>query len=633
MLSNRQLKILDYYLNNLERFISSKEIANFFNISVRTVKNELSKLRQVCSRYISFELVSIPGKGTTLRIIDSAHFLNDIKEIKQQEKTNYRNHLSNRVNTIIKFLLDSQSPTTKYEIITKFYISETTLYNHINEIKNILKKFNLSLKYTTNIGYEIIGKELDKRTCIAKIGLDYEGNQSNPENKTIVYNVVADAFIKYQYHIDEETLQNITDHVFKSLQRIKRYHYMEKNGGESLVSTKEYKIANEILANLIGKNTIKKSNYINEIYLLTQIIMGKLKYVEDSDLKVKTNDFIDSAFESINQKFAINFNSVENLRLLLVLHLVPLFYRVKSGTQLINPMEMEIHKSFPQAYDIALYFSLLVEDYFQLTVSNNEISYLALYFNYGIDNYLISSKGKKILIVTSLRKSETILLQHEILSRFPKQIESIDFINKQAINQPAYVNNYDAIFTTEESFDKYQNLVPYINLFPDENDLKKIDLAINGYTEINDVLDKFNETCFFSGKAESKEQVLNIVTEKAIRKYQLNDDFLLSIVEREKLSSTYFGNSIAVPHPLTPMSNKTFVSLAIIKDGIKWDNNNLVNIIMLVSIEKSNPKELQFWYYISSFIENKNFTEQVLKNPTFDNFINIFKLSLMDKFK
>jgi len=633
MLSNRQLKILDYYLNNSENFIPSKDIAKFFNVSIRTVKNELGQIRQQCQHLTSFELISLPSKGTKLTIHNENQLEKDMNSLKVQQKNSDHAYSNNRVNSIIKFLLDSHSYITKYELMSDFYISETTLYHQINEVKKVLAKFNLTLKYKTNIGYTIQGKELDKRTCITKIGLDYKVEQNDPEDKTGIYNVVADTFIKYKYHVNEETLQNITAHVFRSLQRIKQLHFIETTVGEDLSTTTEFSIADEILASFINKNSIKQQNYWNEVALLTQIILGKLDYVDDDALKEEINHFVDSAFESMHQKFSINFDSIENLRLLLVLHLVPLFYRIKSGTQLVNPLEMKIHKSFPQAYDMSLYFSILIEEHFKLTITNNEISYLALYFNYGIENYLASSKGKRILIISSLRKSETILLRHKILSGFPNQIETIDFIDPQILDQTKTTNNYDAYFTTETSLNGYHDLVPYINLFPDKNDLKKIDLAIKGYSESQDVVNKFSEDCFYVGDVSSKHEVLNIIIENAIKKHKVAKNIYHSVNEREKLSSTYFGNNIAIPHPLTPISDETFVSLALLPEGIKWDDQNNVTIVMLVSIGKDKPKELQFWYYISSFIENKQFSINVLRKPTFDNFIVELKASLNGKFE
>lgn len=155
---------------------------------------------------------------------------------------------------------------------------------------------------------------------------------------------------------------------------------------------------------------------MNEINLLTQTILGKLDYSRNDHLQKEVNDFINDSFLYIRNKFCVNFEPAESLKLFLALHLVPLIYRIKSGTQLNNMMAPEIKQSFPLAYDIALYFTLLIKERFHLNVSADEISYLSLYFNYGLENIHLGNSAKKILIITSLRKSETVLLRHKILT-------------------------------------------------------------------------------------------------------------------------------------------------------------------------------------------------------------------------
>lgn len=628
MLTKRQLLILKYYNDNSDTFITTKQVAEEFKVSTRTVTNELKAIRDYCENFTSFTLKTTPSKGTKLQTIDESNKRKDLKKIK---KSLINVPVDNRIENITEFLLNSNEPyISKYTIMSKFYISETTLYKHLSEIKQLLQKFHLSIQHKSGRGYTIIGSELNKRICIGKIGIDYRVDGYIPEEANKIYKVVADTFIEFKYHIDEETLQNITNHIFRSLQRIKHFHFIEESKDLQLENTKEYQISNRILSFFIAKNSIPDTYYKNEISLLAQIILGKLEYTENDDLQKKINQFITHSFDSIYQKFSVNFDSIDNLRLLLVLHLGPLFYRIQSGTELTNPLNAKIHDSFPQAYDIALYFSLLIKDYFNLKVSKDEITYLTLYFNYGLENYPSRLTGKKLLIITSLRKSETILLRHEIFNQYPSQIETINFIHPKTINSQLDVTEYDAIFTTEKDLDGYKSFIPFINLFPTEKDLKKIALAIDGYTNTDIILSKFNENYFYHSEATTKEEALDDIFEKAIdnnsvvNKYQLHQ----SVKKREQLNSTYFGNGIAIPHPLTPITEETFVSVVILNNKIKWDTENFVNMILLVSIAKNNPKELQFWYYISSFIQNKDLIENAIGKPTFKNFISNVKLSL-----
>ena len=52
----------------------------------------------------------------------------------------------------------------------------------------------------------------------------------------------------------------------------------------------------------------------------------------------------------------------------------------------------------------------------------------------------------------------------------------------------------------------------------------------------------------------------------------MNEDFLPSVMKRESLSSTDFDYSIAIPHPLHPSSNRSMISIAVLKEPIQWNH-------------------------------------------------------------
>ena len=633
MVTERQIKILEFYLDHENNFIPAKKLASELNVSIQTIKNDLKNIHSLSKQALSFQLNSVPNKGTKLMIKDLKKLRLQIKNWKQQEQKTVDNK-ENRSNLIISYLLNSYGYVSKTHLMNHFYIRDTTLYKQMKEIKQELPNFGLKLEYKTNYGYIITGSELNKRTYLTHLGVDYKNKTYEflPEDTTKVYNIVADAFFNHKYHIDEEILQNITAHIFIAVQRISHSHFITETTNSSLENTEEYQIALEILQKILKGFRINPQYFSNEVSLLTQIILGKMNYISDDLLQEKMNRFLNEAFKAIYTKFSINFETVDNIKLLLILHLVPLYYRVHSGTQLTNPLEEEIHQSFPQAYDIALYFSQLLEKNCDLKISKSELSFLVLYFNFGIENYLSTASGKKILIITSLRKSETILLRHKILNWFPNQIEELSFAYPDEYKKSIDSDDFDAIFTTEADIVNNQGEITYINLFPSEKDYKKINLALNGFDSINSILEKFDPACFYYGKINTKKEVLDLAIKNAMEHYQLAEDFMQSVKDREALNSTYFGNKIAVPHTASPVSNDKFVSIVALKDEIKWDSCNSVNLILLVSIAKNNPKEFQFWYYISSLIQDPTLLNDFRKNPTFNSFEEVIKKALKDKF-
>lgn len=631
MITKRQYLIFNFLHENLGIYKSSKELSTHFQVSVRTIKNELQTLKRYCTQFHSFELITSPGKGSCIRITNAELFKDEIQQVKRAATKIQTTNSKSRVLALMKILLDANSYISKYSLMETFFISESTLYHSLNEMKLILKKYNLSLVHKTNLGYRIVGKELNKRMCIAKseINDDTMDPYSLGSDVYNVYNTIADVFFKYKYQINEQALQNITTHILLTMKRVRAGHIIHETIELDLSICIEYKIAEEILHKFISIYNLHASYFDNEVRLLTQTILGKIEYSHNDELQKEINTFISEAFVLIRNKYYVNFEPIENLKLFFALHLVPLFYRIKSGTQLINMMTTEIRQTFPLAHDIAIYFSILIEEKFHLTVSQDEISYLSLYFNYGLENYQLGNSAKRVLILTSLRKSETVLLRHKILTWFPNQIAEI------VIEEPSVdieYENFDAVFSTDKNLDMYQGSITHIRVFPEEKDFEKINLAINGYTDCNAILDKFCAECYYYGKVHSKDEILDIVCNNAIQTYSLSSDFTAIIKEREKITSTYFGNGIAIPHPLSPFSNETFVSVGILEKPICWDATHMVQIVMLVSIEKNNPRAFQFWYYISTMVRDEQLCQALFLKPSYERFIELMRTSLKNEF-
>ncbi len=624
-LSQRQYDILKHLIENRDHFVSSRNLSVLFNVSTRTIKNELPVLREYTDPYSSFTLLAVHGKGIIIRVEDGNTFQYETQELLNQNHVMSDNDDSKRNMQILKFLLERKTYISKDRILSNFHISESTFYSSYNKIKKMIENFNLTLKHTKTKGYFIDGLEQDKRTIIAHFELFTRAHSLLRHKSTDIahiYSFIAETFIQFKYKITESVLQNISFHVFLIKQRVDNGNTIETIESQGLDTLIEYRIAETILEKLIKTPALSENSLKKETLLLTQIILGKLNYSADETLQQEINSFISDCFKQIHMKFGFNFESVERLRLYLVLHIVPLIYRISSGTQLKNSMTTKIMQQFPHAYDISLYFSILFKEHFGYAMSLDEITYLTLYFNLGIEEMNLFKSTKRLLIITNMRHSETVLIRHKFLSWFPQQISEIVFSHSN--DSLDNLGSFDAIFATDIPEDsKYQSIATKINIFPDNADYKRIDLALNGFssnsTEL--ILEKFNRNCFYYGKADSKAHIIRILCENAQKTFHLDHDFYEKIMSRESISSTYFGDLVAMPHPLTPISDETFISVGILDTPIKWDSQYHVQLIILLSIEKNNPWAFQLWDYIGHIIRDLDAVNRLIHTRTFDEFI------------
>lgn len=76
---------------------------------------------------------------------------------------------------------------------------------------------------------------------------------------------------------------------------------------------------------------------------------------------------------------------------------------------------------------------------------------------------------------------------------------------------------------------------------------------------------------------------------------ELPKEFEESVLHREELSSTDYGNLIAIPHPYKAMGKETKVMIGLLKEPIFW-GRNMVQVVFLISFGQLEDQNLQKFY-------------------------------------
>ena len=107
---------------------------------------------------------------------------------------------------------------------------------------------------------------------------------------------------------------------------------------------------------------------------------------------------------------------------------------------------------------------------------------------------------------------------------------------------------------------------------------------------------------------------------------QFEERLLNMMKQRESMSSIVFGKNIAVPHPLKAVGSKHHFAVAIVKNGVKWDEQYLsIKIIFLMSMSIHDNDGLpELTSAIVDLVDNPKLQEQMLACQSFDEFKKIF---------
>lgn len=520
MLYKRATELILLLISN-EEFTTVRELSNYFNISEKTIRNDLDVIDDYLAKNGFHKLIRKPKLGVKLSgSIDEKNML--ISNISRKDLDNYIYTTNERQIMILLTLITHDSGNLKiidFEGILK--VSRSTINNDIKQLKNKLNINNLELRYSTDSGYTISGKEVDIRNFIADriieiIKDDYKNIGDNLAHTKLsgLINIDDIKFIENVFY-DMEELFNVDYadvafnsqiiRIYVSLQRIIRNHALHfEDYKENIKLTQEFVMSNYIAGKLeekykigidenekiylticlLGSNLVQKKENENLDIIMIQLMARKLIEYVSSKTDVDTND------DLILFKF-------------LVEHLKPMIYRVKYNIELKNPILDEIIDNYKDLFMIVKDGLMKIQDFENILVSDDEVSYLTIHFGAAIERKKLRNSTKpKVLIVCNTGYGTSQWLAMQIESMF--NVDIVAATNTRRIDKILMNNKIDVIISTVNIKPIKNVKTIYVRPILTENDVKELNfefsLLKNNTVEIDKILEIVSKHCTIHDK-------------------------------------------------------------------------------------------------------------------------------------
>lgn len=123
----------------------------------------------------------------------------------------------------------------------------------------------------------------------------------------------------------------------------------------------------------------------------------------------------------------------------------------------------------------------------------------------------------------------------------------------------------------------------------------------------------------------SKEQTLKQLAEKLTELNFVKQGYEKAFFEREKQTSTFLGNGIAIPHGTVDareMVLNSGVAIMQFPNGIKWDENNTAFVV--IALAAKNNEHLEFLAKLTDLIANQEKAQKLANATSLEQFIAIF---------
>jgi lichenan operon transcriptional antiterminator len=629
-------------LMSAEQPLTSEYLANVIQVTSRTVRNDIKDLDEILSKH-GASIKSVRGKGYELVVQDDVLFRKLLQNTFQSDPFTHEtvpNSSEERVQYLIKRLLLSEGYVKLEDLADELFVSKSTLQNDLRDVKEILKAYEIELEKRPNYGLKLKGKEMKLRFCMSEyifnrkdteLNSIYEQNSILPKEEImLIRNIILEQIKEHDMTMSDVRLDNLTIHIAIACNRIRNGNYVSMFPDEikNISKHKEYDIATKIVRKI--EESLQVSFPSSEVAYVTIHLLGTNIIVRSDISEEEIQPYIDrniyqltmKILETIENKLKLGIKHDQELVMAMCLHLKPAINRYRYGMNLRNPMLHAIKSNYPLAFEAGILAGMVLKEELGIDIDENEIGFLALHIGAAIERKKLGMKPKKCLIVCASGLGSAKLLHYKLQEKFGSKLDILGTTEYYKLNQIP-LHALDFIISTIPIRDPLPIPVIEVNTILGDNDLGKIESAISENI-VTDLEYTSEELVFLQQKFETKEEVIEFLGNQLQRLGLVNETFIQSVLEREAISPTCFGNLVAIPHPIMPQTDKTFWAICTLEKPIMWADKR-VQFVCLLSVEKNSTADLQKMYkLLGSLVDDHKKVQQLLKCKTYQEFITVF---------
>lgn len=616
----------NYEVKIIERLASSeictnKQLALLCDCSQRTIQN---KLKEINGSLYSFgyksSICSIKGKGSYLNIYDGES-IDDILELfKEDDDYGDRDDIAREI--AVELLI---SDYLKIEsICDKYCLSRSAVAIILNLSKRLLGEFDIDVLSKPHYGLFVKGCE----NKIRKFLLENYSYLSCDDNERLEIGERVIVLIKNNnIEISDVFYEQVVRYLHIMVIRVRKGHYINLDNYRVDNASFEYifalKVSNEIKNQFGVEMNLRETNY------LYKFVVGKIKNKQHIELSSQENveKILKEIIVMIKEKYHYDLSMDIEFYSSMSIHLCSLCKRIEHENYSFNPMIEEIKKHSLLAYDIAVDSALLINENLNTILPDDEISYIAIYIHLAISRQKGRIEPKRVLVVCPTGHGMSQLIAQNIKSQFGEYISELSVCGYYDLENIDY-GKFDYLFTMKPLEKNIPIPIIEISLNEPISEIEKTKKRISGKSEKDlALLTLTEEDLFFSEiKADDKQQALKELVKLVGSKVKLDENFLSSVLAREKIISTEFDHGYAVPHPLDRyMAEKSFLAIGILEKPITWDKKK-IQIILLTYVDGQQSSDLEnFYEAFATLITNKEYALRLIEKPTWENMVSIAK--------
>jgi lichenan operon transcriptional antiterminator len=621
MLSENQERLLDY-LSTADRWVEAGELADRLGVTTRSVRNYVTAVRERST-------VSIASSPDGYRIDAGSYARHRGSRTPGDPQGTPRD----RLHALVRRLGDAPDGLDVHALAEELHVSESTVEADLRKVRALVEDAGMALRRTGPVAL-LEGSERDFRRLLSRMFRD-ESAQGFLPLETVQREFASDSLRAFKtdlieeltergFFVNEYGVDNVLLHVAIAVDRLARSprragaeedpDASADGAGDAGGSVLDDPAADpaaeptalairEVLARLLATHFDVPVPAGDVAYLAllvrTRVVTPGNEqslatvmrdHVVESDL-----DVVRAIVRRVKQEYLVDLED-EDFTVRFSLHLGNLVARAADRSFSRNPLARSIKTSYPMTYEIAVFIASEVQRRRGIAINDDEIAYIALHV--GSHRERVARRDDRVACALVCPNYYDL---HQIMRRRIEQALGADISVDAVITRTdadADALGVDLVIDATGSRPPADDVV-VVQPLPTPDDIVRRHARRSAMK--HDLLRFLDESLFFRDlHAPDEEAMIRLLGGRMVEQGIIEPEYIEGAIERERLSSTAFTDTLAVPHSLTMTAHRTAIAIVVNEEAMQWGGNR-VHVVALVAFSASGRSSFQ--HVFDQFVE------------------------------
>lgn len=625
MTRDRQDRILTY-LARAGTWVTASELADVLGVTPRSIRSYVTAVK---ARPAGSAVVEAGPNG--YRINADAYGAFRVAASAEQSETP-----RDRLYGIVRRLVDSPDGLDVFELAESLHVSESTIESDLARVRQLLAEAELSLSRSGST-VTMSGTELARRRLLSRMFRD-ETERGLIELEAIQREFSSDSLSEFKtalidmltdrgYALNDYGIDNVLLHIAIAVDRVSKNRLVPEPPARPVAPPDGIPAALSALITAHFDTALGEADIDYLAYLLSTRAVTIAADAPDSGyLNQADLDIVRGIVQNAGEEYLVDLSD-EDFITRLTLHVQNLLRRAHDHSYSRNPMARSIKTSYPMIYELAVYIASRLQQHGDVEINDDEIAYIAMHVGAHLQQQSRSDDPLRCVIVCPNYYDMHLMLRDRVMLMLGDALEVTRVVTRSDVTWASI--DADIVLTTIEP-PVPDDAVLVIQPFFTQGDADRVRQAVSRLRRVrrralikDEVLKYFDESLFLRNvRARDETSMIRQLGDLMVARGVIDESYVDGAIERERMSSTAFTDSLAVPHAMAMTARSTSIAIAVNESSMPWGENrvNVVAFIAFSAAERANFQRV-FDQFVEVFSEREDVQRIVKKSVDFGAFI------------